>query len=133
MQDPKKEVSLQDFPKILRHVALVLLDSEHPISLKEACRIAGVNYDVVRVYITRYKKKGKDFWHLCNKENIEKLRESVCRVDRAIVNRAVAGSAKHAELFYRRLGLWKEQVEHKHAHQHLHFSAPLPLWEPDDK
>src|SRR5690554_4589762 len=127
MQDSKSGPSLKDFPPVLQKVATLIIVNEQSLSIRQATELIGANYSGVLKAIYRCRKKGKDFGELISKLGKEVLKENVARVDKAIVNTAVAGSAKHAELFYRRLGLWQERVEHRHNHQHLHFSAPLPL------
>ena len=122
-----KKPSLRDFPRQLQRIAALILTSDTPISLAEASRLLGLNYNTVKHRIWEYRKKGKDFNELLHKESREKLRENLHRVDRAVVEKAVSGSAKHAEIFYKRVGLWKQEETHVHQHQHLYFSAPLPI------
>ena len=107
-ENEKKGIKLSDFPRKLRQIALVYRENEKPITLAEACRQAGVQYDTATKYIQRYKKKGRNFWELLNREAYEYLKDSVHAVDKRLKETATIGSHKHMELFYKRLGLLEE-------------------------
>ncbi len=53
---------LKEFPPKLQKLARFIEENHSFKSLKEACELAGVNYNSVRVTIARYKKKGNDFY-----------------------------------------------------------------------
>lgn len=103
----QKSPELTDFPPKLRGLALEICDSERKITLKEACKRQNVNYKSARTMIWRSKKKGKDFYELVNEIYFNHLKEHVYRVDMMVFQKALEGSHKHAELFFKRIGLLK--------------------------
>ncbi|MGH7799643.1 MAG: hypothetical protein ACREOW_03315 [Thermodesulfobacteriota bacterium] len=124
-ENEKKGIKLSDFPRKLRQIALVYRENEKPITLAEACRQAGVQYDTAIKYIQRCKKKGKNFWELVNREAYEYLKDSVHAVDRAVTEMAIQGMIKHAELYYRRTGIIQEsQIEANIAVHFTHIVCP---------
>jgi predicted transcriptional regulator len=121
-----KNLKLSDFPKKLRQVAVAYIESEGTKSINEVCQELKLSYNTVKKYIQTYRQKGKDFWELCGTLSYENLKANIPRIDKAIVEKAVEGSAKHAEISYKRAGLLNETFQHEHKHIHLHHSAPLP-------
>ncbi|HEX3037281.1 MAG TPA: hypothetical protein VHT73_19525 [Thermodesulfobacteriota bacterium] len=105
---PENKLALQSFPPQLRKLALFVVRSDTPISLKEACGKLQLNYDSVCVQITKQRKKGKDFNDLLNQESFEYLRSRVSEVDRSLVSEAISGTHKDRELFYKRTRILKE-------------------------
>jgi hypothetical protein len=121
------KLSLGDFPKKLRQVAIAYIESEGTKSINEVCQELKLSYNTIKKYIQTHRKKGKDFWELCGTLSYENLKANIPRIDKAFVEKGVEGSAKHCEIFYKRAGLLNEIIQHKHQHIHLHHSAPLPV------
>lgn len=127
----QKQLSLSDFPRKLRQVAVYILESEaHPRpSIAKACADLDLNYATIKRYLWLCRKKGKDFYSLLNSEAYQSYKDQLYRLDAAVLDKGIEGSAKHAELFYKRAGLLNETVKHTHEHKHihLHHCAPIPV------
>ncbi len=122
---------LSYFPKKLQKIAIVYAESEENLTLKKVCVKAGENYEVIKQYILRSKRKRLDFWAVVNDIRYEYLKQNVHRIDLATLEKGFEGSYKDRELFYKRLGLLQETVQHEHKHIHLHHCAPMPVMIPN--
>jgi methylphosphotriester-DNA--protein-cysteine methyltransferase len=105
---------LSDFAPKLRKLINYIIENKDFYTLDEAINQLGLNAHSISTMKSRLKKKGiilEDY--ICEKRN-ERIRQYVPYVDNSLVNRAIEGSAKHQELFYKRTGdlVNKHEVEH---------------------
>ncbi len=100
----KTDIKLSDFPPKLRKIIDYIVENKDFYDLDEAISQLGLNPHSISTMKSRLKKKGivlEDY--IYNKRN-ERIKKYVPYVDNSLVNRAISGSAKHQELFYKRTG-----------------------------
>ncbi|MGE5444554.1 MAG: hypothetical protein ACM3SR_08125 [Ignavibacteriales bacterium] len=78
--------------------------SDEILNISQAAEEAGVSANAVRVATFRARRKGNNFNELVNKICNEKLISYTPRVTKVLVEKALKGSFKHQELFYRLTG-----------------------------
>jgi hypothetical protein len=127
--DEPKKLTLDDFPPTLRRIAIASYLDQQDLPLHKLADKIGVDRKTVYQEIYRAKKNGRDFYRFINQEVDEIIRGSRFAVDLKTLEQALEGTAKDRELYYRRLGLLKDTVQHEHSHRHihLHHSSPLPV------
>lgn len=84
------------------------------MTLEDASKATGVNYQTVRAEILRCKKKGLDFHRSVDDRVIEKLRNARPEVYKSLHGKAISGSLGHQELFAEIVGDNKKRVEVDH-------------------
>lgn len=104
-----KEISnnnpkLKDFPPKLRQLAHFIEENYQFKSIKDACELAGLNYDSINVMITKHRKKGNDFGELIYSMLDKRNRQRLVFVDDAMFEKASTGDTQAAKLFYQRTG-----------------------------
>ena len=125
---------LKEFPPILQKLARFIEENHSFKSLKEACELADVNYNSVRVTIARYKKKGNDFYELLysllNKRNSSKL----AFVDNALLKECLKeiedGSSPNIQamkLFYQRTGALDSNKQQINVNQTINTMYAVPV------
>ena len=125
---------LKDFPPKLQKLARFIEENHSFKSLKEACELADVNYDSVRVLMARYKKKGNDFnellYSLLNKRNSREL----TFVDNALLKECLKdqgdGSSPNIQamkLFYQRTGALDSTKQQINVNQTINKMYAVPV------
>jgi len=99
---------LKRFPPKLQELARFIEDHYGFKSLKEACELAGVNYDSIRTTISKERKKGSDFNDLLYSLLDKRNRNRLTYIDNAVAEKALAGDMRAAEIFYKRTGEIKQ-------------------------
>ena len=100
----KKEIKLSDFPPKLRKIINYIVENKDFYNLDEAINQLGLNPHSISTMKSRLKKKGIVLEDYIYEKRNERLRKYVPYVDNSLVNKAIEGSAKHQELFYKRTG-----------------------------
>jgi len=95
---------LKRFPPKLQELARFIEENYGFKSLKEACKLAGVNYDSIRTTISKERKKGSDFNDLLYSLLDKRNRNRLTYIDNAVAEKALAGDMRAAEIFYKRTG-----------------------------
>jgi len=95
---------LNKFPPKLQKLAKFIEETYGFKSLKEACKLSGLNYDSIQVMISKNRKKGRDFSELIYSTLDLRNRKRLMFVDDKVCEKALAGDMRAAELFYKRAG-----------------------------
>jgi hypothetical protein len=99
-----KEIKLSDFPPKLRKIIDYVVENKDFYNLDEAINQLGLNPHSISTMKSRLKKRGIVLEDYIYEKRNERIRKYVPYVDNSLVNRAIEGSAKHQELFYKRTG-----------------------------
>lgn len=100
---------LLKFPPELRKLAVFIAQSDEFLSISEYAKRAGLSPNAVRVATFRAKKKGNEFNKLLGTLCNEKLIGYKTQVTKVLLEKALEGSYKHLELYYRLLGELKQE------------------------
>jgi len=125
---------LNKFPPKLQKLARFIEETYGFKSLKEACELAGVNYDSIRTTISKERKKGSDFNDLIYSMLDKRNRNRLTYIDNAVAEKALAGDMRAAEIFYKRTGeikpMNKTEINFNQQNNYLTMqpmdSDPLP-------
>jgi hypothetical protein len=98
----------------LRQLGRFMIDSGELMTLKDACKSIGINYNSAKSQIFKCKKKGLDFNGLVDDYVIEKLRYARPQVYKSLRERAISGSLGHQKLFAEIVGDSKNKLEVNH-------------------
>lgn len=123
LRKPDDLIELKHLPPILRKVAKYMLtstDKSEPIN--SICKRLNLNYKTVLATMGRHKRKGIDFHDFIEQLSNNYLAVNLIRVDAAVVEGAVQGSAASARLFYQRTGRLREE-----NHTNINISNTLAL------
>jgi hypothetical protein len=118
---------LLKFPPELRKLAAFIAQSDEFLSISEYAKRAGLSPNAVRVSIFRAKKRGNDFNKLLGTLCNEKLIGYKPQVTKVLLEKALEGSYKHLELYYRVLGeLKQEKIDQTNNVNSLTFVVAMP-------
>lgn len=111
----KNGIKLSDFPPKIRKIIDYVVENKDFYNLDEAINQLGLNPHSISTMKSRLKKKGIVLEDYIYEKRNERIKKYVPYVDNSLVNRAICGSAKHQELFYKRTGdlINKHEVDHK--------------------
>lgn len=98
-------VIVEDLPPVLQRVYRAMVEHAFTLSLKQACEIAGVNYNTAKSEIHALRVKGINFYKLITEEAKERLfNEASPLIYQKLIEKAQRGNLKAIELFLRATG-----------------------------
>ena len=119
---------LTKFPLKLRKLALFIAESKDFMSLSKYSKAAGMSPNTTISMICQARRKGNDFNELLNKIYKDKLIVYKPQVMDALVRKAIKGSHRHQELYFRLCGDLKHEPSNidKSTNTSLTFILQMP-------
>ena len=102
--DNHKELSIDDFPPVLKKLNKVIIDNYSFNDINQVCQENGIKYSSVLNAICNSKKKGLNFYQLLDKGRQLKFLQVKPLIDNKMIDGALNGTHRDKELFYKLSG-----------------------------
>ncbi len=99
-----KELSIEDFPPVLKKLNKIIIDNYTFKDIKELCINNSLSYDAVMGAISKHKRKGFNYYQLLDSQRQLKFLQVKPLIDNSMIDGALNGTNKDKELFYKLTG-----------------------------